>query len=120
MVLFGARALRLLDAQLATGGLVPDVTIVLDLSPEEAVRRAPRKGWKADRLEEEVIQFHRRVRRGYQRLAREEPERVKLVDGRGTAEQIHAQILALVDSLAAERRLKADRRPGRAKKNRPH
>lgn len=105
---------------LATGGLVPDMTIVLDLPPEEAIRRAPRKGWQADRLEEEKVQFHRRVRRGYRQLAREEPERVKLVDGRSTVECIHVQVLALVDALAAKRRLKAGRRPHRSKKIRSH
>jgi dTMP kinase len=88
---------------LATGGLVPDLTIVLDLSPEEAARRTKGKAWKADRLEGEALHFHRRVRQGYQQLAREEPGRVKLIDGCGTVEDIHRQILALVEPLVDER-----------------
>ncbi len=85
--------------ELATGGLVPDVVIVLDLPPEEAVRRYPQEGWKADRLEREQAEFHRRVREGYLQLAREEPQRVKIVDGRGTVEEIQEQIWPLVDPL---------------------
>jgi dTMP kinase len=85
--------------ELASGGLVPDLAIVLDLPPEEAARRSPGEGWKADRLERERAEFHRRVREGYLQLAREEPQRVKIVDARGTVEEIQEQIRAIVDPL---------------------
>jgi dTMP kinase len=88
---------------LATGGLLPDITILLDLSPEEAARRAPQKDWQADRLEGEVIDFHRRVREGYRQLAEEESYRVKLIDGRGRVDDIHQQILKLVQPLVQRR-----------------
>jgi dTMP kinase len=89
--------------QLATGGLLPDITILLDLSPEEAARRAQGKGWQADRLEGEAIEFHRRVREGYRQLAREEPDRVKLIDGQGRTDEIHRQIRALIKPLVSSR-----------------
>jgi dTMP kinase len=85
--------------QLATGGLLPDITILLDLSPEEAARRAPHKDWQADRLEGEAVEFHRRVREGYRQLAAEEPDRIRLIDGRGPIDDIRRQILALIEPL---------------------
>lgn len=85
--------------QLATGELVPDLTIVLDLPPEEAAGRSQGEGWKADRLERERADFHRRVREGYLQLAQEEPKRVKIIDGRGTVEEIQRRIRAIVDGL---------------------
>jgi dTMP kinase len=88
---------------IATGGLLPDLTIVLDLPPEDAARRAEGKDWKADRLEGEKIDFHRRVRQGYLCLADEEPERVKIVDGRGQVEEIQGRIRSLVNLLLKER-----------------
>ena len=89
--------------ELATGGLSPDMTILLDLPPEEAARRAPEKDWQADRLEGEAIEFHRRVREGYRQLAAEEPDRIKLIDGRGSIDDIHSRILALIKPLLRER-----------------
>lgn len=94
----GGELVRRLN-QLATGGLLPDLTIVLDLPPEEATQRCKGESWKADRLERERADFHRRVREAYLQLSREEPERVKIIDGRGTVESIAVQIRAVVDRL---------------------
>jgi dTMP kinase len=94
--------------ELATGGLKPDLTIVLDLPPEEAAGRVKGKDWKADRLEGEEIEFHRRVREGYRQLAREEPDRVQLIDGRAAVEHLHQQILSLVLPLLSIRFPDAD------------
>ncbi len=57
---------------LATGGLVPDLTILLDLDPEEGFARLRRQGREKDRIELEKISFHRRVRQIYLKLAEEE------------------------------------------------
>lgn len=57
--------------RLATEGLVPDLTILLDVPPEEALGRARRKG-DNDRLEQETLAFYTRVRQGYLELAAEE------------------------------------------------
>lgn len=93
--------------QLATGGLVPDLTIVLDLPPEAAARRPQGKGWKADRLEREKVDFHRRVREGYLQLAEEEPQRVEIIDGQGTVEEIQRRVRAAVDRLIQRKSFKA-------------
>ncbi len=58
---------------LATGGLMPDLTILLDLDPEEGFARLRRQGRKKDRIELEMISFHRRVRQIYLELAEKEP-----------------------------------------------
>jgi len=57
---------------LATGGLVPDLTILLDLDPEEGFARLRRQGREKDRIELEKISFHRRVRQIYLELAEKE------------------------------------------------
>ncbi len=61
----------------ATQGLVPDVTVLLDLAPEDAFRRGERGG---DYVEREDAVFHRAVRRGFLELAAAEPERWLVLD----------------------------------------
>lgn len=65
---------------IATQGLKPDLTILLDIPVEEGLRR---KALQAglDRFEQTDSSFHRRVREGYLRMAREEPSRWLVVDG---------------------------------------
>ncbi|MCK5785945.1 MAG: dTMP kinase [Candidatus Sabulitectum sp.] len=67
--------------ELATGGLKPHLTILMDLDPEEGFRRMDISGRKLDRIEMEDLSFHRRVRDGYLDLAGQEPERFLVVDG---------------------------------------
>lgn len=76
--------------ELGSCGVIPDVTLVFDLSAEEALSRATHEG--ADRLEGEGMRFQRRVREGYVRLAQEQSDRVRLVDGVGTVEVVHARV----------------------------
>jgi len=73
--------------RLATGGLVPDLTILLDLPVEVALERA-QKGRARDRLEGEALSFHRRVREGYLWLARQHPGRIRVVDARGSVAEV--------------------------------
>ncbi|MFN3476357.1 MAG: dTMP kinase [Candidatus Methylomirabilales bacterium] len=64
----------------ATQGIVPHLTLLLDLAPEVGLARiAKEKGRGLDRLEGEEIAFHRRVREGYLRLAEREPRRIKVI-----------------------------------------
>ncbi len=65
---------------LATGGLVPNLIILLDLDPEEGMRRLGKQGRVRDRIELEKIEFHRRVRQQYLELAAEEDSRYFIVD----------------------------------------
>ncbi|MFH1259048.1 MAG: dTMP kinase [Elusimicrobiota bacterium] len=64
---------------IATKNIKPQLTILLDLRPESGLnRRMARTNQKTDRLENENIAFHRRVRQGYLRLAKSEPGRIKI------------------------------------------
>ena len=69
----------------ATGGLTPDLTVLLDLDPAEAARRV---SGQTDYLEREALDFHRRVRRGFLELAAAEPSRWLVLDATKPAMQI--------------------------------
>jgi dTMP kinase len=84
---------------LATGGLMPDLTLIFDLTVEESVRRAEQrslKGDKRDRLDAEDAAFHTRVRDAYLRIAAAEPERVHIVDASGSVQETQSQVMKLV------------------------
>ncbi|HXE74354.1 MAG TPA: dTMP kinase [Candidatus Xenobia bacterium] len=92
----------------ACQGVNPDLTFVLDISPETSLARAKERNVSArrdeGRFEEEALSFHRRVRRGYRALARQEPRRVKLLDGEQSIEAIHQRVVALARPLLARMR----------------
>lgn len=79
----------------ATGGLRPDVTILLDVDVEIGLRRKELKGeW--NRLDAYDLDFHHRVRQGYLRLAREEPERWVVVDASQSPKQVQNEMRCIV------------------------
>ena len=85
----------------ATGGLRPDLTIVLDLPASEGLRRL---GRDLDRIESEAVDFHENVRNGYIELARRDPERVKVVDSSGAVEDTASEIVKIMDDFLPRRR----------------
>lgn len=81
----------------ATGGLRPDLTIYLDITPEEGLQRrrsALQQGGEWNRLDAMALAFHERVRDGYHRLIAEEPDRWVKIDAAQPAEAVQASILA--------------------------
>ena len=74
----------------ATSGLVPDLTILLDVDPADGLARTTGPG---DRLEAETLAFHRRVRATFLDLAQRRRGRYFLVDARASADEVHAQVL---------------------------
>jgi len=84
--------------ELATGGLDPDLTIILDLDPEAGVTRARSRNATGDgsesRLDDEPAEFHRRVREGFLRLAVLHPNRVRVVDASGDPDAVLVRLLA--------------------------
>jgi dTMP kinase len=80
----------------ATGGLVPDLTFLLDLPPAAGLNRRARS---ADRLEAEPQEFHDRVRAGFLRLAAAEPDRYLVLDAARDPAEISRQIQAAVREL---------------------
>ncbi|MGH2372215.1 MAG: dTMP kinase [bacterium] len=98
--------------EVATQGLRPDLTLLIDVDAEVGLLRArgaaggggkdgvPGRG---DRLEQEDIPFHARVRAGFLQLAREEASRFVVIDGDRPAEEVHAGLVAAVRRLLQAR-----------------
>ncbi len=76
----------------ATGGLVPDLTVLLDLDPAEGLRRAG----EPDRLEVEPVEFHRRVRAKFLELAAADPARYVVLDASAPPGQVQAEVAGAV------------------------
>lgn len=91
--------LRVIDAldRIATSGLRPDITLLLDMEVEEGLARN-RKINKSDRLELEDISFHEKVRKGFIAIASKEVSRVRLVECSGNIEAVQAQVRDIVTS----------------------
>ena len=83
----------------AVGGLLPQLTVLLDLPAEEARARRNKSGTEPDRLEREKIEFFETVRSAYLDLAKAEPNRFLVVDASVSAEEMQSQIRARVAGL---------------------
>ena len=79
--------------QIATGGLKPNLTFVLDLPPEIGQQRQQQAKAHRDRLDREPLESHHKVRAGYLAAAKAEPDRVKLIDAMQTPDVVHADLL---------------------------
>lgn len=95
--------------RIVTAGLSPDVTFLVDLSPEDGMARVVKRasaeateGGK-DRMEGEAFDFHNRLREGFLEIARAEPARVRVVDGARPVEAIRAEIRSVMEGLLAHR-----------------
>ncbi len=82
--------------RIACRGLVPDITIVIDIEIELGLERAHGRNRKAQdvetRLDEQAIGFHRKVREAYLQLAADEPNRVKLIDGSRSEKEVEDDV----------------------------
>ena len=86
---------------MAVAGITPDLTIILDLDPVEGLnrindKRAVISGKGKDRIEMENIDFHKRVRKGFHKLAAADPVGCKMVDAVGDRDEVHENIWRLV------------------------
>ncbi|MDR1833468.1 MAG: dTMP kinase [Propionibacteriaceae bacterium] len=82
-------------AEVTAGGLTPDLTILLDLDPAAGIAALTSR----DRLEQEGLEFHQRVRAGYARLVAAAPSRYVVIAARQPVAEIAAQIQAAVQPL---------------------
>jgi dTMP kinase len=85
-------------ARWATHDLRPHLTVVLDLEPEHGLGRFAER----DRIEGESLEFHQRVREGYLRMAKADPDHYLVLDARADVEEIGARVRAAVAPLLAQ------------------
>jgi len=91
---------------LATGGLMPDLTLLFDLPIAASLARHKRRadeGDARDRLDAEDDSFHTRVRNAYLQIAAADPDRVRIIDATRSVEETHALVLELVTPLIESR-----------------
>lgn len=79
----------------ATGGLLPDLTILLRIEVDVSRNRLLGRGEGSDRIESEPLEFHRRVEEGYHEIEAMFPERIVGINGSDSPEEIHRQIVAI-------------------------
>jgi dTMP kinase len=89
---------------LATGGVWPDLTLLLRIEPDRAAKRIGRR--QADRFEGEGVELQRRVAEGYDEVARRQPERVRVIDAEGSVGEVHKAVLAEVRAVPNARVLR--------------
>jgi dTMP kinase len=89
--------------RIACRGLVPDLTLVIDIDTETGLARARQRNDQTKdvetRLDEEGLSFHRKVREAYRQLSLDEPRRVKSIDGDRTAQEIAVDVWEQVHAL---------------------
>ncbi|HYP09327.1 MAG TPA: dTMP kinase [Bryobacteraceae bacterium] len=83
---------------IACHGLQPDLTICIDVDTEVGLQRVrTRGGGGRDRIEEEAVAFHERVRQIYLELGQKFPERIKIIDGNGSVEDVAKRVWRVVE-----------------------
>ncbi len=80
----------------ATGGLVPDLTVLLDIEVEAGLRRKTQSGSEWNRLDAYTVEFHRRVRNGYREMARAESQRWVVLDASRGWQEVQDELRAVV------------------------
>lgn len=89
--------------RIACRGLVPDLTLVIDVDTELGLKRARARNRRTQevetRIDEQTIEFHKKVRAGYQQLASDEPFRVHLIDGNRPESAVAEEVWEVVNGV---------------------
>jgi dTMP kinase len=85
--------------RLVTKGIRPNLTVVLDCNVSEGFKRKAANGFSMDRFEKEDATFHRKIKRSYLKLSKEDPKRFFVVDGKKRVDDIHMLIRDKVEQL---------------------
>ena len=88
---------------IATSGDKPDLTFVFDIDVETSMKRV---GGQKDRMESAGMEFFNRVRNGYLEIARQEPERVKVIDAAKSIDDIHKNVVDILKAFIVNHKLK--------------
>ncbi|OGW58141.1 MAG: dTMP kinase [Nitrospirae bacterium RIFCSPLOW2_12_42_9] len=90
-----------------TEGISPDITFVLDLEPEEGLRRAVSRNQKhsrkEDRMEKESLEFHQKVREGYLKMAERYPDRIHVISSNRDKTEVQEEIKGIVGRILSQR-----------------
>ena len=79
--------------EIATGGLMPDITFLFDLPVEVGLAR---RGKDTNRMDEESVEFHNRVRTNYHRIAQSDPARFVVIDATDGIDKIHYKVMLVI------------------------
>ena len=94
--------------------MMPDLTLILDIDPEEGLRRASerRGASQADRFEREALSLHRRRRKAFLEIAKAEPKRCKVIDASRPTGKIAAEIASTIEDAIERKGLMAGEAAG--------
>ena len=81
-------------------GINPDITFLIDMDPEIALERALNRATNEDRFENYGINFQRQLRQNFLDIANQHIDRIKIIDGNRSPQQVAAQIIQSIDTLA--------------------
>ena len=81
-------------------GINPDITFLIDMDPEIALDRALNRATNEDRFENYGINFQRQLRQNFLDIANKHSDRIKIIDGNRSPQQVAAQIIQSIDTLA--------------------
>jgi len=87
----------------ATGGLTPDLTILLDIDVEAGLKRKTQNASEWNRLDAYDLDFHRRVRAGYLEMARQEPKRWAVVDASQTWDEVQERLRGVIKHITSHK-----------------
>ena len=78
--------------QWIVGKTYPDLTLLMDISPDEVIKRTEKRGTEKDRIEQEKLDFFVRVREAYLQRAKQDPKRIKIIDASQSLHDVENQI----------------------------
>ncbi len=82
----------------ATGGLVPDLTILLDVDVEVGLNRKKQNNAEWNRMDDHIVEFYRRVRAGYLEMVKQEPRRWRVVDAGSESKSVQEELRRVISS----------------------
>ena len=94
----------------ALGGFRPDLTLILDIDPEMGLARTRTRSSFRDRYEREVLDYHRRVRRGFLAIAEDDPHRCVVVDAAASVDAVAQAVLARIEARFEEFKGRTERK----------
>lgn len=103
----GGLGSNILDAleRVSTGSTRPDLTLILDIDPDDALERRRQRAGNGDRFENEGAAFHAKLRAAFRQIALDNPQRCRLLNGAQSKDKLGAEAWRLVDAVLATRNI---------------